>query len=326
VVDSGAPAERQAPLASPLAMDGRMPGRLQRRIAVIVPAGPRDDALDTLASVVRYTSPSRIIIVIDDRSGLASKGGQIRSLSNDIVVIPAVAGVPGGAFGGLWVKLAAGYRWLLERYRPGIVLRLDTDALLIGPGLETAAEQAFAARPEVGLLGAYRIGPDGGSRDNSWAAQQIRAEAGLRGLLHPKRRAAIRSHLRLARENGYQDGEHVLGAACIHSFGALSRIYENGWFSEPWIKTSHIGDDHYFSLLTVAAGYQIADFGGPSDPLALRWQGLPAHPADLLAAGKLATHSVRFWQDLGERQIRDIFARARSRDHDSPIWPSPSHK
>jgi hypothetical protein len=42
----------------------------QVRIAVIVPAGPRDDVLDTLASVVHYTEPSRIIVVVDDTSNL----------------------------------------------------------------------------------------------------------------------------------------------------------------------------------------------------------------------------------------------------------------
>jgi hypothetical protein len=68
------------------------------------------------------------------------------------------------------------------------------------------------------------------------------------------------------------------------------------------------------ALLTMAAGYQIGDFGGLTGPMALKWRGLPAHPADLLAAGKLVTHSVRSWQDLGERQIRGIFAQARSRD------------
>jgi hypothetical protein len=65
------------------------------------------------------------------------------------------------------------------------------------------------------------------------------------------------------------------------------------------------------SMLTIAAGFKIGDFGGPSDPMALRWQGLPAHPTALLAAKKLVTHSVRSWGDLGEAEIRGIFAQAR---------------
>lgn len=73
------------------------------------------------------------------------------------------------------------------------------------------------------------------------------------------------------------------------------------------------------SLLTIAAGFRIEDFGRPADPMALKWQGLPAHPADLLAAGKLITHSVRSWRELEERQIRDIFAAARRPSNRQPL-------
>jgi len=287
-----------------------VPTPLQVRLAVIVPAGPRDDVLDTLASVVRYTEPSRIILVVDD-TGTLSGDSRIRSLSTDIAVIPAPSGLPPGTQGGLWVKLAAGYRWILERYQPRIVLRLDADALLLGPGLEDAAEQAFARSPEVGLLGSYRIGADGQSRDFSWPARQLRAEAGIRGLLHPRRRAVLRHYLRLARGSGYVAGEHVLGGAYIHSWAAVHSMDEKGWFAESWPAWSELADDHLTALITVAAGYRLGDFGGPAGPLALKWKGLPAHPADLLAAGKLVTHSVRSWQDLDERQIRGFFAQAR---------------
>jgi hypothetical protein len=219
-----------------------------------------------------------------------------------------------GAYGGLWVKLAAGYRWVLERYEPRILLRLDADALLIGHGLEASAEQAFAESPTVGLLGACRIGPDGGTRDPSWAARHFRAEVGLRGRLHPRRRSTLQYFLRIAHQNDYVDGESALGGAYIHSYQAVSRICKQGWFSQPWLASSKLGEDHIMSLLTIAAGYEFGEFSGPTDPMALKLQGLPAHPADLLAARKLVTHSVRYWRDLNERQIRGIFAQARAQD------------
>jgi hypothetical protein len=281
-------------------------------MAVIVPAGPHDDIMDTLASVVHYTEPSRVILVVDDRSPLRGDTGPAEALSPDIAIMPAPG--PPGRRGRLWTKLAAGYRWLLDRYEPGLVLRLDADALLIGHGLEAAAEKAFAGNPGAGLLGSYRIGPDGKPRDFSPAARVLRAETGLRGLAHPRRWASLRHQRRLARAHGYTDGEHVLGSACIHSYPAVRWIYDNGLFDQPSLVTSNLCDDHIMPLLTMAGGYRLADFGGPADPLALRWRGLPAHPLDLLAAGKLATHSVRSWQDLDERQIRAIFAQARARD------------
>jgi glycosyltransferase involved in cell wall biosynthesis len=294
-------------------MDSGPAGRARVRIAVIVPVGPRDNLLDTLASVVHYTDPSRVIIVIDDGSALTTASGHSRDLPEDIVVLQAPAGAP-GSHGGLWVKLASGYRWVLGRYEPQVILRLDADALLIGHGLESLAERTFARNPQAGLLGSYKVGPDGGRRDFSWAARRLRTETGIRGLRYPQRRTHLRRYLSLARENGYTDGESALGGAYIHSYNAANRIYLNGWFDQPWLATSQLGEDHIMALLTVAAGYQVHDFGGPGDPLALRWRGLPAHPADLLATGKLVTHSVRSWGNLDEEEIRGIFEQARIRD------------
>ena len=281
------------------------------RIAVIIPAGPRDDILDTLASVVQYTDPSRVILVIDDTGTLDASSAQICDLSGDIVVIPPPAKAP-GAYGGLWVKLAAGYSWVLERFRPRIILRMDADALMLGKGIEAAAEKVLASQPGVGMLGSYSTGPDGNPRDFSPAAQILRSEEGLRGLAHPRCRSRVRHYARLARQNGYFPGEHALGAAYIHSYQAAARLHRAGWFNEPWLAPASLGEDHLMSLLTVAAGFRIADFGGPGDPMALKWRGLPAHPSELLADGKLITHSVRSWGDLGERQIRSIFAEART--------------
>ena len=286
--------------------------RQRIRIGIIVPAGPRDDVMDTLASVVHYADPSRKIVVIDDTQALKSKLEAINQLSPDIEVIPAPSGAPGSQ-GGLWVKLTAGYRWILERYEPQILLRLDADALMIGRGLEEKAEQEFAKNPAVGLLGACRIGPDGGRRDPTWAARKLRRETGLMGKLQPRRRSTLRYFRGLARLNGYVDGESALGGAYIHSLKAAVDMYNRGWLSQPWLASSNLGEDHIMSMMTVAAGYELGEFSRPADPMALKLRGLPDHPEKLLAAGKLITHSVRFWQDLPEQEIRGIFAQARTR-------------
>jgi hypothetical protein len=274
------------------------------RIAVVIPAGPGDDIADTLASVLRYTDPSRIVVVVDDTNAAPEQ-------APDVKVIKAGQARP-GTQGGLWVKTAPAYRWILENYEPEMVLRLDADAVILGPGLEEAAEQAFRRNPGAGLLGAYRVGPDGGRRDFRPAARQLRAETGPRGLRRPKLRGGLRRCVRRARDHGYVDGEHVLGCAFLLRAQAIRDIDRAGGFSQRWLEASRLGDDQIMSLLTVAAGHRIADFGGPADPLALKWRGLPAHPAELLEQGKLVTHSVRSWGDLTERQIRGIFAAARA--------------
>jgi hypothetical protein len=286
--------------------------RSNKRVAFVVPAGrPDDDLVDTLRSILHYSDRSRLIVVIDDISRSGGSFPNLRDLSSDIVVLQPPADLPANGFGGLWAKTAFAYHWLLERYEPRLMIRLDTDALLIGEGLEAHAERAFAGDSRLGLLGAYRLGPDGGERDFSWAAQQVRRTAGARGLLHPRRRAAVRHYRKLARVHGYIDGGHALGGAYIFSAEAISAIDRNGWFSRPELASVMMGEDHVTSMLTVAAGYQIGDFSGPDDPMAVKWVGLPAHPADLLARGKLVTHSVRSCGDLGQAEIRAIFAAAR---------------
>lgn len=283
------------------------------RIAVVIPAGPHDNVLDTLASVVHYSDPSRIVVVVDDGSQLSRSPERLKEFPADIAIIKAPIGAAGGQ-GGLWVKLSAGYRWILERYQPRLILRLDADAVLLGSGLESAAEKLLSEVPELGLLGSYRIGPDGQLRDFAPVAQQLRGEMGLRGLRHPRCRSSLRSFFRLALLQGYVPGESVLGGAYIHSLEAARCLYDKGWLDQPQLAESKLGEDHIMTMITRAAGYGIGDFGNPEGPMALKWRGLPADPHELLATGKLVTHSVRSWHQLTEQQIRNIFAEARNKD------------
>jgi hypothetical protein len=289
--------------------------REQRRIGVVLPVGPEDAeaALDTLDSVLCYAGPSRVVVCVDDTGDGSDFAKRAAALSGDIVVIPAPPRAAGG-YGGLWVKIAAGYRWLLERYAPRVILRMDVDALLIGPALADRAAEKFAADPTVGLVGSYRIAADGGIRDWSWGARMLRTESGLLGFRYPRVRAAHRGMLRLARANGYVYGEHPLGGGYLHSLALADEINARGWWDVPALSSSRLGEDMLMGLIAVAAGYRIADFGTPEDPVAERWRGLPAHPDELLAKGKLLTHSVRFWKDLNEPEIRRAFREARERE------------
>lgn len=279
-------------------------------LAVVVPAGPGDDVEDTLRSVLHYAGAPRSVIVVDDTGGGCAG---LEALSPDVHVIPAPAGAV-GAQGGLWVKLAAGYRHALAVASFDVLLRLDADALVIGPGLEDLARARFAAEPGLGMLGSYRHDMTGAVRDWSPAARALGAACGLRGLRRPALRRMLRRLRDEALANGYLAGEHPLGGAYLHSAAAVRAIAARGWLDLPGLAASDLGEDHLFALLTVAAGFTIADFGGPRDPMALRWRGLPASPADLLARNKLVTHSVRYWDDLDERSIRAAFAARRARE------------
>jgi hypothetical protein len=269
--------------------------------------------LDTLDSALHYAGESRIVVVVDDTGGHDEFAKHAEVMSEDIAVIPAPPRAPGG-YGGLWVKLAAGYRWMLERFAPEVILRFDVDALLIGSGLADRAIEKFAENPKVGLIGSYRIAADGNARDWSWGARMLRIESGLLGFRYPGMRTSYRKLLRLARPNGYIYGEHALGGGYIVSLNLADDIQARGWWYMPSLAPSRLGEDMIMGLLAVAAGYCTADFGRPEDPMSMRWRGLPAHPDELLAKGKLLTHSVRFWGELREPEIRSIFREARMRE------------
>ncbi len=269
------------------------------RMVVVVPAGPRDDAADTVRSVLCYTD-SELVVVIDD-----TQGRGIGVEDPRVAVLSLPDSFPGG-FGGLWVKLAAAFRYAVEHADFDVLLRLDTDALILGPGIAEAAAGRFARDPTVGALGAYRVGPDGRARDWAPARKMLRAELGLRGLRHPAVRRRARALIAAAPE--YVPGEHALGGAVLFRGDTVREMYRRGMLDYPELGHSLLGEDHLFGLLTVATGYRIDDFSGPEDPLAVRWKGLPAAPAELLAAGKLITHSVRSFQDMPEAEIREFFA------------------
>jgi hypothetical protein len=210
------------------------------------------------------------------------------------------------------MKECYAFRWALSNLDLDYVLRLDSDALLLGPGLDVVAAERFAAEPGLGVLGSYRLGQDGGTRDFGPAARAVRSEAGLPGLvLRPACRAALRELLSAARANAYELGEHSLGAVNALRPEMLSRCDEKGWLGMEALAGSKLGEDWIIAMMAKAAGYSIGDLGGPGGPLALAWKGLPEAPEALVEKGVLATHSVRFWRERSEVEIRSYFAEKR---------------
>lgn len=273
------------------------------KMVVVVPAGPKDDVADTLRSVLHYADPE-LIVVIDD-----TQGRGIGLKHPKLVEIPPVAATHRD-LGGLWVNLSTAFRYAVEHTEFDLLLRLDADALLLGPGIAEAAGDRFHRFPDIGALGAYRISPDGGLRDWAPARKALLIELWLRGVRYPSMRRKLRELM--AASPHYIRGEHALGGAVLYRGDAVREMYRRGLLDSPEFAHSILGEDFIFGLVTVAAGYRTGDFSGPEDPLALRWKGLPAAPQELLAKGKLVTHSVRFWADMPEAEIREYFAAARA--------------
>lgn len=280
----------------------------QVRLVVLIPAGPRDDILDTVDSVSTYVGESTAIAIIDD-TGQPGIAEALVASDDRVTVLPS----PGGTDtrGALFVRLADAYRYLVEHYRFRALLRLDADALVIAPRPEDLAIDIFNTRPALGMLGSHRFDCNGNPRRFVDAERYLRREAGLRGMGRPRRRALLRSITARAAHNGYRGGEHCLGAAYFHSFACVEELCRREWFGSEVLKQSVIPEDHLFGLATIAAGFQLGDYATGDLPLGVQWQGLPASPGELRRRNKKIIHSVRFWGELGENDIRSDFARER---------------
>lgn len=170
-----------------------------------------------------------------------------------------------------------------------LYVKIDPDALVIGPGLGEALEAGFHDAPRAGLLGAYHIDWHGGPRDLSyWRERMLRM------------RHTLGKPFDLAVRNGYQPGDGVQGGAYALSRPCLETIAARGWlagaddYRPSKVRGEHVAEDSLIAMLTYAAGFQVAEFGGPGQPLGIWDVGLPMPPEDLMRQGRLVTHSMKY--------------------------------
>ena len=281
------------------------------KLAIVMPLGPNDHLIDTVKSIQAYTSPSRVIIVVDDTKKTETPE-TLQKLGKDVHVIKA-DNYPGG-WGGLYIKIAQGYRYAYENFNFEVMLRIDADALVIGKNPEDDAIQYFAEYPNVGKIGSYKFDCNGNKRDFSVPAHGMKRESGfILGFYRPAVRRALRKALKPALSNGYEYAEHCLGGAYFHSADCVKLLYEQGWLTETGVAKSKLGEDQLFSLFTRATGYELGDFATGGYPLGISWIGLPCSPEELIKRKKKITHSVRSWKDMDETAIRSFFAKQRAK-------------
>ena len=296
--------------------------RMVRRspaIAVVIPAGPLDDIDDTIDSVLTFIDSPRKIVIINDTDGRDL--GEIAARSSDIEIIEPINSLATRG-GRLMENIAAAYLHLLSTFEFDVLLRMDADALIVGPGLAEVAAARFAADQRIGLLGANRIDAGGNPRDWSWASRTLSRSCGVRGLRHPQTRRLLRRLRTDAISHGYEMGEAPQGGGYIHSPALVRAMSDRGLLSPSGLAQCQLGEDQIFGLLAYACDFAIGEFSGPHGPLAVRWRGLNASPQVLINQGSLVVHSVRFFGDLGEKEIRGWFSDYRkdfnSRPADTP--------
>lgn len=110
-----------------------------------------------------------------------------------------------------------------------------------------------------------------------------------------------------ARKNGYKTGESVFGGAYFISRACLMALSEEGLLPQNKFVSLNLGEDHIFSLLTKSVGYTLESLSFDKGPMGCDWNGLPAHPAQLIQDDRKVIHSTRYWKNLNENTIRTYF-------------------
>jgi hypothetical protein len=312
---------RRTPL---LALRARRAERQDRRAAHIPPppssprtvrsivcfiSGPGRPAWleDSIESVIASDGDDAHVIVIDD-CAVDARESVIRARFPQVEVLRR--SFPTGGPPQTWAQLQLGLRHALANSDFEHFVRLDTDALVVGPGLSARLGEALAVAPEVGLAGSFRVRADGAPEDRDYHVGVLERE-----LRHD---ATLAAAIANARANGWRDGDVVQGGAMCLTADAARAMQRDGWLD--WRQSWHsiVTDDLAMSMFVAASGLGLHSIGDPEGIFAIANKDLPL-PKEQLAGGPwVIAHSTRAGRDgEDEATLRAYFRDQRA------SWPKP---
>ncbi len=262
---------------------------------VVIPAGPGEAQLEHVARLVDAIArlephPPAAILVVDDQPRRRFPGG--------VTVIDNPRRGRGiGTLGGTCAGTFAGLAWAHRHHPDAWVLRLDTDADVIGPYAERIERRL---RPDDGILGSCHVTCNGERRDVRRIAREVKRHARpVWAFRHPPRRPRYvrraeprtRAIIVAARQRGYAPGEHCIAAGCAITPALIAAATQRGWLTHPdrYID-QRLGDDMLLGAMCRAAGLQLRD---ATDVFGIAHRGLPDTPENLVARGFAVVHSVK---------------------------------
>jgi len=259
-------------------------------LVLCVSVGPGEvlGVLDILDAARAYLDGRYRVIIVDD-SGGSSLWWRVRAYDE----VDYLRNWKRRGFRHLVRSIQKAYGHVLSRYDCAAVLKLDTDAIITGPGLSSDILAYLGAHPKVGMLGAVS------ATESDRAHWQARLEANI-----DHWRALVAE----AGRWGYRLGESALGGAYALSRPCLEAIGRAGYLSRH-PQGERIAEDVTFSLFVRSLGYEIHEFGGREQPLALAWRGLPMAKEEVIARQKKVVHSVKF--QIHDLRVRGYFERIR---------------
>jgi hypothetical protein len=283
-------------------------------LIIVIPVGPTckiNFVLDTLSSIQHYVHCNYKVIISDDSQNSSVHDEVMRGFP-DVIILKTKRSYGKGL--GLYVALSRAYSFALDEFDFAALLRLDTDALIIGHNPQTPIIEYFKNHPLIGMAGRYVKGLhspddfgnvwDNGGRQLIVAIAKVFTRYFLR---HPFIFWRVRRLLFRAINNGYELGELIFGGAYAFSHSCLETLRKNNLLPLKYVPSAPLEEDHFFTLLVISAGFGVGDLATGGGPFACTWKGLPASPQVLHEANKKIIHSTRFFADMKEDDIRMFF-------------------
>ena len=280
-------------------------------LVVVIPVGPGckpEYIEDTISSVMHYSRSTYKIILADDSHKGTGNAVQKRFPAVDLVTMER----PMGKLCGLYITLSLAFRHALRLYRFEALLRMDTDALVIGKAPEKDAIELFRSDPSIGIAGQYPFDYNGHPWDISWPSGELNRILNTRSFFKkPFTHWRLLKLYRKAAGQGYRTGESVFGGACFFSDACLRALASEGLLPHYGLKTLSLEEDHLFAILARSVGFRLGDLCSGKLPFGCAWKGLPDAPAALHSRGKKIIHSTRYWNEMKEDEIRSFFRQKR---------------
>lgn len=280
-------------------------------VILVIPIGPGTNInfiADTIESYLYYTLRTVKLVLVDDSRQMTGAGLKERFPDAELFITPRSR----GGWAGLYINLSLAFKHILDRYEFSVLLKLDTDALIINWEPEKEALELFENKPLAGMAGQYPDDYAGEPWNIRWPQKRIlNGTRTWKFFRRPLANWKLIGLHKKARANGYQTGESVFGGAYFMGQAYLNNLARHKLLPDHSLKALNLGEDHIFSLLAKAEGFSLESLSAAGAPMGLAWKGLPASPSELIKAGKKIIHSVRNWESMDEADIRFFFLHLR---------------
>jgi hypothetical protein len=141
-------------------------GRRELRAVYLMSAGPgsRSELGEAIESIEHFEGDGAKIVVVDDATPDV-RARELRASFPRVTVLHRR--IPSGGPPGMFPLFASALRFARETYSFEVLVKMDTDALVTGPGLSARAAETIAADPSLGMLGTSVLRADGEPVDHS---------------------------------------------------------------------------------------------------------------------------------------------------------------